>query len=122
MADQASTLRVGVIGCGHCGPNHIRVFSQIERSEVIACADTNPVNLERVKRRFPRIAMATTNYHVLLNNDNVDAVVIATDKGHEHVSRCRPFVEAGLPVFVDKPLVDQAPDRNTHLAALSLPF
>ena len=36
----------------------------------------------------------------------VDAVVIATDKGHEHVERCRPFVEAGLPMFVDKPLVD----------------
>lgn len=36
----------------------------------------------------------------------VDAAIIATDKGHEHVSRCRPFVEAGLPVFVDKPMVD----------------
>ncbi len=36
----------------------------------------------------------------------VDAVVIATDIGHEHVERARPFVEAGLPVFVDKPLTD----------------
>lgn len=40
----------------------------------------------------------------------VDAVVVATDKGHEHVARCRPFVEAGLPVFVDKPLVDNEAD------------
>ncbi len=40
----------------------------------------------------------------------VDAVIVATDKGHEHVARCRPFVEAGLPVFVDKPLVDNATD------------
>ena len=40
----------------------------------------------------------------------VDAVIIATDKGWEHVERCRPFVEAGLPLFVDKPLVDNAPD------------
>jgi hypothetical protein len=40
----------------------------------------------------------------------VDAVVVATDKGHEHVERCRPFVEAGLPVFVDKPLVDNEAD------------
>jgi predicted dehydrogenase len=40
----------------------------------------------------------------------VDAVIIATDKGDEHVERCRPFVEAGLPVFVDKPLVDNAGD------------
>jgi len=40
----------------------------------------------------------------------VDAVIIPTDRGHEHVERCRPFVEAGLPVFVDKPLVDNAQD------------
>lgn len=40
----------------------------------------------------------------------VDAVVIATDIGGEHVARARPFVEAGLPVFVDKPLADNAPD------------
>ncbi len=33
-----------------------------------------------------------------------------TDKGHEHVERCRPFVEAGLPIFVDKPLVDNEQD------------
>ena len=40
----------------------------------------------------------------------VDAAIIATDKGHEHVRRCEPFVEAGLPLFVDKPLVDRAAD------------
>ncbi len=42
----------------------------------------------------------------------VDAVIVATDIGHEHVDRCRPFVEAGLPVFVDKPLADNADDLN----------
>ena len=40
----------------------------------------------------------------------VDAVIVATDIGSEHAERCRPFVEAGLPVFVDKPLVDNAKD------------
>jgi hypothetical protein len=40
----------------------------------------------------------------------VDAVIIATDIGSEHVERARPFVEAGLPVFVDKPMVDNAAD------------
>ncbi|SEQ45741.1 Predicted dehydrogenase [Virgibacillus subterraneus] len=40
----------------------------------------------------------------------VDAVIVATDKGYEHVDRCRPFVEAGLPIFVDKPLVDNEQD------------
>jgi len=40
----------------------------------------------------------------------VDAVLIPTDRGHEHVARCRPFVKAGLPIFVDKPMVDNEKD------------
>jgi predicted dehydrogenase len=46
---------------------------------------------------------------------NVDAVIIATDKGEEHVRRCRPFVEAGLPIFVDKPLVNSEADLKTFV-------
>ncbi len=34
----------------------------------------------------------------------VDAVLIATDDGADHVRRARPFVEANLPVFIDKPM------------------
>ncbi len=40
----------------------------------------------------------------------VDAVLIATDIGGEHVERARPFVEAGVPVFIDKPLCDNSRD------------
>ena len=36
----------------------------------------------------------------------VDAVIIPTDKGHEHVDRARPFIEAEIPVFIDKPMTD----------------
>lgn len=42
--------------------------------------------------------------------DQVDAVVIATDIGHEHVARAKPFVDAGIPVFIDKPLTDNEAD------------
>lgn len=40
----------------------------------------------------------------------VDAVIVAADIGSEHVTRCRPFVEAGVPLFVDKPMVDHEAD------------
>ena len=46
----------------------------------------------------------------------VDAILIPTDIGHEHVDRARPFVEAGLPVFVDKPLVDRREDLRQFVA------
>lgn len=46
---------------------------------------------------------------------HVDAVIIATDIGHEHVARARPFIEAGIPVFIDKPLTDNEADLKTFV-------
>lgn len=56
----------------------------------------------------PKVAAASLIEHVVSRPEDVighvDAVVIATDDGSDHVRRARPFVEAGLPVFVDKPM------------------
>ncbi|WP_395740552.1 Gfo/Idh/MocA family protein [Prosthecobacter sp.] len=56
----------------------------------------------------PKVAAASLIEHVVAKPEDVigqvDAVVIATDDGTDHVRRARPFVEAGLPVFVDKPM------------------
>ncbi len=40
----------------------------------------------------------------------VDAVIVATDIGSEHVNRCRPFIEANIPMLIDKPMVDNEED------------
>jgi hypothetical protein len=47
---------------------------------------------------------------------HVDAVLVATDDGFDHIERARPFVEAGLPVFVDKPLALSVADLRTFVA------
>lgn len=41
---------------------------------------------------------------------HVDAVVIATDDGNDHVRRAKPFIDAGLPVFIDKPMATNVDD------------
>lgn len=45
----------------------------------------------------------------------VDAVIVATDVGDEHVERCRPFIEAGIPMFIDKPLINNEDDLRTFI-------
>jgi len=45
----------------------------------------------------------------------VDAVFISTDDGYDHIRRARPFVEAGLAVFVDKPLAISIRDLQTFI-------
>lgn len=62
----------------------------------------------------PRVATASKIETVVARPEDVigkvDAVIIATDDGNDHVRRAAPFVEAGLPVFVDKPMAINLPD------------
>ena len=73
----------------------------------IHCAGEGGFTAEHVARLslIPNVVAKATDVI-----GHVDAVVIATDIGGEHVARARPFVEAGLPVFIDKPLTDNAAD------------
>jgi len=68
----------------------------------------------------PAVAAAALIPHVVTRPEDVigqvDAVMIATDDGFDHVRRARPFVEAGLPVFVDKPLALTVADLQTFVA------
>lgn len=40
----------------------------------------------------------------------VDALLLARDDGENHLVMAAPFLDAGIPVFVDKPLADNAED------------
>jgi predicted dehydrogenase len=67
----------------------------------------------------PKVAAASRIEKVVARPEEVigqvDAVIIGTDDGHEHVRRARPFIEAGLPMFVDKPLAINVPDLNQFI-------
>ncbi len=68
----------------------------------------------------PLVARASRIEHVVDRPEDVigevDAVIIATDDGDDHVRRARPFVEAGLPVFVDKPLATNLADLRQFVS------
>lgn len=67
----------------------------------------------------PRVAAASLVPNVLDRPEDaigrVDAVLIATDIGAEHAARVRPFLDAGVPAFIDKPLCDNAGDLRTFV-------
>ncbi|MBL9178958.1 MAG: Gfo/Idh/MocA family oxidoreductase [Verrucomicrobiaceae bacterium] len=62
----------------------------------------------------PKVAAASLIPNIVARPEDVighvDAAIISTDDGDDHVRRVRPFIEAGLPVFVDKPLATNAAD------------
>ena len=76
MSSKKQELRIGVIGCGHWGPNHVRVFSQLDRTRVVACADLQQQRLDDMRRRFPTVT-TTTDYRDLLYDSSIDAVVVS---------------------------------------------
>lgn len=62
----------------------------------------------------PKVAAASLIENIVTKPEDVighvDAVIIATDDGDDHIRRVRPFIEAGLPVFVDKPMATNSAD------------
>lgn len=62
----------------------------------------------------PKVAAASLIPNIVAQPEDVighvDAVIISTDDGDDHIRRVQPFVEAGLPVFVDKPMATNIPD------------
>lgn len=96
------SISVGVIGCGHWGPNHIRIFSQAVSSQVLMCADLDEKRLAAVKALYPSI-ITTKEYRDILANPSVDAVVIAAPTNF-HFTFAKEALEAGKHVLCEKPL------------------
>lgn len=46
---------------------------------------------------------------------SVDGVIIPTDDGDNHLERVRPFIDADVPIFVDKPLATNIPDLSQFI-------
>lgn len=40
----------------------------------------------------------------------VDAIMLARDDGENHLQMAKPFIEAGVPILIDKPLTDRKDD------------
>ena len=83
------------------------VLFALRRLGLEACWTDDPADA-------PKVAAASLIEQVVEKPEDVighvDAAVIATDDGTDHVRRARPFVEAGLPVFIDKPMATTIPE------------
>ena len=95
-------IKIGVIGCGHWGPNHIRVFSQLDDRAVVAVADPDEERLDTVSERFPHLR-AYTDYRRMLTDSDLNAVVIAAPTSL-HGRMAKDALEMNKHVLCEKPL------------------
>src|SRR5512133_3873927 len=75
-------IRIGIIGPGARGSEILRQALACPNTECIGAADVYTRRLEEVKRIAPQ-AKTYTDYHRLLEDKDIDAVLIATPQ-HLH--------------------------------------
>ena len=95
-------LNLGLIGCGHWGPNHIRNFSALDDVTVTVCADSDESRLMFVRRLNPAITL-THEYQDILENHEIDAVIVATPAS-SHYDIVKRALEHDKDVLCEKPL------------------
>ncbi|MFN0109106.1 MAG: Gfo/Idh/MocA family protein [Blastocatellia bacterium] len=92
-------IKTAVIGVGHLGKEHARVYHTLETSELVAVCDTNETNGRAIAEKYG--ARFVGDYRDLLGE--VEAVSVATPTINHHEATCA-FLEAGVAVLVEKPI------------------
>jgi myo-inositol 2-dehydrogenase/D-chiro-inositol 1-dehydrogenase len=97
------TVRVGVIGTGMIGQDHIRRITQVlSGGEVVAVTDVDAARAGQVAAGLPAANVHPTGQD-LIADGGVDAVLVAS-WGPAHEEAVIAAMSAGKPVFCEKPL------------------
>jgi predicted dehydrogenase len=96
-----STLRVGVIGVGHIGSNHARLYAGLSSAELAALYDVDLARGRHIATKHGTVAAKSLDEFAGL----VDAVSIATPT-NTHYEIAKQLLEAGKHLLVEKPIAE----------------
>lgn len=109
-------VHLAVVGCGRWGPNHVRSFSALPGTRVVACVDPDKERRARMAASFPGVLTAS-DLGVILKDRSLDAVVVAAPTA-THYGLVKACLKAGKHVLCEKPLCKTAAQAR-ELAALA---
>jgi predicted dehydrogenase len=94
-------MKIGVVGVGHLGQHHARIYREMAGVEFVGAYDTDPQ-----KTNFPTLeALAAA----------ADAVSVATPT-ESHLAVAKLFLERGKHCLVEKPIATNVQDAGTLVA------
>ncbi len=105
-------LKVAVIGAGHLGKFHARIYKENPRAELVAVVDTD---LERASALAKELGCAAFTRIEELPQD-LDAATISVPTVH-HARVAVPLLERGLACLVEKPIAANLEDADRILGA-----
>ena len=112
MDDGAGKVKVAVIGVGHLGQHHARIYTELPGVELVAVADLSEARRRDVGGRLKVPAVA--DYRSLIGK--VDAVSVAVPTG-AHYPVALTFLQAGSDVLVEKPITQTVGEADVLVAA-----
>ena len=96
-------IKIGVIGAGMMGQEHIQNFNLLAGAHIAALADTDADMLAKSAALSDGTPHCTDDYAEILSDDSLDALVIATPNFH-HIDVLRDALSVGKPILCEKPL------------------
>lgn len=109
--------RIGLVGVGRMGYTHARIISQLlPNAQLIAIADINREHVQYVAKLLG-VPHWYEDYHDLLQQADVDAIVIATSS-NTHAELVKEIAQVGLPIFCEKPLALTLEETDVALTAV----
>lgn len=106
-------LKIGVVGVGHIGREHARIYSQLEDVQFVGVFDIDPAVARSISQQYDIRCFSALADLV----GSVDAVTIATPTS-THFEVAKPFLSAGRSVLMEKPIAD-SPDSARELVRLA---
>ena len=108
--DNSRKIELGVVGVGGWGKNLVRNYYLSPGAGLRWICDLDEDKLKDVQRQFPA-RQTTREFDDLLNDDRLDAIVVATT-APSHFELCKAAMLAGKDVYVEKPFVLSISDAN----------
>ena len=102
--------RIGCIGVGQIGKHHLENYSKIESVELVAVADLDDAELNRVGDHY-QIPFRTTDFRELLSRDDIEAVDVCLHN-NLHMPITVAALEAGKHVYCEKPMAGSYVDAE----------
>src|ERR1043166_4156234 len=104
------SLRIGVVGVGHIGSNHARLYAENPAAEFTAVYDVDPITNRTIATKFHATPAKSLDEFIGM----VDAASVATPT-NTHYAVARSLLTKGKHVLVEKPITD----NTAHAAELA---
>lgn len=105
-------VRVGVIGAGKMGGNHLRIYAGLKGVELVGVVDADAARARSAAARYGCRAFGSAQEMA----GELDAATIAVPSSR-HAEVAGPLLEKGVHCLVEKPLATTEADCETLIAA-----